>query len=429
MYRRDEDQSPCFGEYFEQYLNSSGLELPLPNQTIFNQYISDFVQTRSFAGIDPRDFKGWFGTETNAKWNDSSSSIVWFKQVVYTQVNRNWGGSAMYEYYEKWEDFIGDFNSESPDEFQGIQTASAYIRMEVEVAFLDGFVKSVMYTIILCSAVMVFFTQNFYLVFLVILYIIIICVWIVGVFGAMGWPFSIIEIISVPTVVGLTIDYALHITHAYIHSPFPDRLRRAKSAVNDLGSSIFASAMTTVSSMVILYFAVIIIFSDLGWVVGVTTSFGVMLALFVCPPCLMYTGPQYDQCHITWFCPNSINGIKIGKHRFCSNQWHGVARAPPKQHVAAIELQLQEDVNSESQPAAAGSEGINATSGNQPASNASTGDQMDFAEDSHSMQKIKAEQERIMREIERQNNGGPPAPAQGIPEAETSVSMDYNPDQ
>merc|ERR1712233_80081 len=138
-----------------------------------------------------------------------------------------------------------------------------------------------------CSAVMVCFTQNFYLVFLVCIYILIICVWIVGLFGAMGWPFSIIEIISVPTVVGLTIDYALHITHAYVHSPFPDRLRRAKSAVNDLGSSVFASAMTTISSMFILYFATILIFSDLGWVVASTTTFGVILALCVCPNILM----------------------------------------------------------------------------------------------------------------------------------------------
>merc|ERR1719242_329377 len=364
MYRRDEDQSPCFGEYFEQYLNSSGLELPLPNQTIFNQYISDFVQTRSFAGIDPRDFKGWFGTETNAKWNDSSSSIVWFKQVVYTQVNKNWGGSTMYEYYEKWEDFMADFNADSPATFQGVQTSSFYIRMEVEVAFLDGFVQSVMYTIILCSAVMVFFTQNFYLVFLVCLYILIICVWIVGLFGAMGWPFSIIEIISVPTVVGLTIDYALHITHAYIHSPFPDRIRRAKSAVNDLGSSIFASAMTTVSAMLILYFAVIIIFSDLGWVVGTTTSFGVMLALFVCPPCLMYTGPKYDQCHFTWFCPDSINGIGCGKHRICSNQWPGQKRPEPVAPAMGIELQAQrQDVPAEG--ARASSNAVGASNGPQ----------------------------------------------------------------
>merc|ERR1719242_2512320 len=341
MYRRDEDQSPCFGEYFEQYLNSSGLELPLPNQTIFNQYISDFVQTRSFAGIDPRDFKGWFGTETNAKWNDSSSSIVWFKQVVYTQVNKNWGGSTMYEYYEKWEDFMADFNADSPATFQGAQTSSFYIRMEVEVAFLDGFVQSVMYTIILCAIVMIFFTQNLYLVLLVCFYILIICIWVVGLFGALGWPFGIIEIISVPTVVGLTIDYALHITHAYIHSPFPDRVRRAKSAVNDLGSSVFASAMTTISAMMILYFATIVIFSDLGWVVGATTAFGVALALFVLPPCLMYTGPQYDQCHFSWFCPQSMNGIKCGKHSCCSNEWRNQRGVAAKQdNSKEIELQI-----------------------------------------------------------------------------------------
>ena len=118
----------------------------------------------------------------------------------------------MFEYYQKWENFINDFNAGSPSSFKGVQTSQSYIRMEVEVAFLDGLVKSVLYTIILCAIVMVFFTQNIYLVVLVCLYILIICIWVVGLFGAVGWPFGIIEIISVPTVVGLTIDYALHIT-------------------------------------------------------------------------------------------------------------------------------------------------------------------------------------------------------------------------
>jgi len=154
--------------------------------------------------------------------------------------------------------------------------------------------------------------------------------WIVGSFGAFGWPFGIIEIISVPTVIGLTIDYALHITHAFIHSPFPDRARRSQSALNDLGSSIFISAMTTILSMVILYFATILIFSDLGWVVASTTMFGVALSLFVCPPCLMLIGPQYDQCHFTAFCilfggkcKKYRKGITIKGHTFCKNKWFG----------------------------------------------------------------------------------------------------------
>merc|ERR1712176_381677 len=98
--------------------------------------------------------------------------------------------------------------------------------------------------------------------------------------------------------------------------------------------------MTTVSSMCILYFAVIVIFSDLGWVVGSTTAFGVALALFVCPPCLMYTGPQYDQGHIMWFCPHSMNGIKCGHYRFCSNEWHG-KRGVALEQKKSIELQVQ----------------------------------------------------------------------------------------
>lgn len=381
MYRRDDDQEMCFGSMFNAYLNSSGRsqQIPLSNQTIFNQFISDFVETRSFNGIDPRRYNSWFGTKTNVAWQNENSSIVWFKHIVQTQINKNWGGSAMYEYYQKWEDFMTDFNANSPATFQGVQLSYDYIRMEVEVAFLDGFVQSVMYTIVLCAIVMIFFTQNLYLVLLVCLYILIICIWVVGLFGALGWPFGIIEIISVPTVVGLTIDYALHITHAYIHSPFPDRARRAKSAVNDLGSSVLASAMTTISAMIILYFATIVIFSDLGWVVGSTTAFGVALALFVCPPCLMYTGPQYDQCHFSWFCPHSMNGIKCGHHRFCSNEWHG-KNGIAKEQKKSIELQVhKEDKQEEEGTNGGGIDGdANAT---QPGSGPDNDDDNEFDDD------------------------------------------------
>jgi len=433
MYRRDDDQDLCFGRVFAEYIgNATNSSFPVPGQRALNRHLSNFVElssANSFSSADysPSDFQKWFGTAEYKQWTESSE-IAWIKQRVQTQINKNWGGAAIYEYYQKWEEFIADFNAESSAEFKGIQTASAYIRMEVEVAFLEGFVKSVMYTIILCSAVMVCFTQNFYLVFLVCIYILIICVWIVGLFGAMGWPFSIIEIISVPTVVGLTIDYALHITHAYVHSPFPDRLRRAKSAVNDLGSSIFASAMTTVSSMFILYFAVIVIFSDLGWVVGVTTTFGVMLALFVCPPCLMYTGPQYDQCHFTWFCPHSMNGIKIGKHRFCSNQWHGEKREVAE--LAAVELQVRNQKDLRIEAMHGGNEGVDvrvASNGQQIASSP-----MDAEEDSKSLQRIRAEQERIMQQIAQSRQGysttGPTAGnGTKMADIETSVSIDYDP--
>ena len=53
--------------------------------------------------------------------------------------------------------------------------------------------------------------------------------------------------------------------------------------------------------MVIMYFAQVRIFSDLGWIVAATTSFGIFIALFVFPPLLMWIGPQKNQCHVRWW--------------------------------------------------------------------------------------------------------------------------------
>ena len=304
MYRVT-DQYPCLWREFYNYAylgkNSSNGVLvsswPVTDASEMSAALESWILDGPGSS-----YTGMFGIDTD------TYEITWMKQYAYTQINTNWGAWELHEYYSKWEEFIDAFNANNTpfynsseiDKFEGFEFSTWWVYMDVELAFLNGFYKSVGYTLLLCTATIFIFTLNFAIVLLVCVYIVMIVICVVGMYGALGWDFGVIEVIAVPTVVGLSIDYALHVTHSYVHSIYSDRVTRAKASVENIGGSVFASAMTTISSMMTMYFAVVCIFSELGWIVATTASCGIFIAIFICPPLLTYVGPENDQCSLKW---------------------------------------------------------------------------------------------------------------------------------
>ena len=108
------------------------------------------------------DYSSYFGVDSD------DSSVSWMKQPCYTQMDTSWGASQLYDYYEKWEQFMDDYNNNATfaqEQFYGFQFAEEYVFMEVELEFLNGFYQSVAYTLLLCTATILIFTWNFAFVF------------------------------------------------------------------------------------------------------------------------------------------------------------------------------------------------------------------------------------------------------------------------
>ena len=54
---------------------------------------------------------------------------------------------------------------------------------------------------------------------------------------------------------------------------------------------VYLHPMTTISSMIVSYYAVVI-FDDLGWIVATTTSCGIIIAILICQPLMGCIGPE-----------------------------------------------------------------------------------------------------------------------------------------
>ena len=72
----------------------------------------------------------------------------------------------------------------------------------------------------------------------------------VGVKAVMGWSLGIGESIAAVILIGLSVDYCVHLANAYIEAPahMTTREARAQHALMIMGVSITASAVTTIIS-------------------------------------------------------------------------------------------------------------------------------------------------------------------------------------
>jgi hypothetical protein len=103
-----------------------------------------------------------------------------------------------------------------------------------------------------------------------------------------------VEAVALSIIVGLSVDYTLHLGHAYNRCPHPDRSRRTRAAVMDMAGSLLASCVTSVGSMLVLTLCVIRIFVVMGTIVAVTVTAAVAITLGPLAATLLLVGPQGD---------------------------------------------------------------------------------------------------------------------------------------
>merc|ERR1712150_455250 len=99
----------------------------------------------------------------------------------------------------------------------------------------------------------------------------------IGFMALQGWSIGAIEAISLNIIVGLSVDYSLHMGHSYQHSRSKKRSFRVQTALSEIGFSTLASALTTTGSMLILLFCTIVVFVVIGTIVSVTVLVSIVL--------------------------------------------------------------------------------------------------------------------------------------------------------
>ena len=72
--------------------------------------------------------------------------------------------------------------------------------------------------------------------------------------------FQVFECINLSLVVGLAVDYVVHLAEGYHASSAEDRLTRTRDMLEQVGVSILSGALTTLGAAMFMFGAVIVFF-------------------------------------------------------------------------------------------------------------------------------------------------------------------------
>lgn len=104
--------------------------------------------------------------------------------------------------------------------------------------------------------------------------------------------FQVLESINLCMVVGLSVDYVVHLAEAYRSSPASRRADRARDMLESIGLSVISGAVTTMGAAVFMLFAKIQFFFQFGIFIISTVGISLLFSLLGFTTLLSLCGPQ-----------------------------------------------------------------------------------------------------------------------------------------
>jgi len=170
---------------------------------------------------------------------------------------------------------------------------------EQYVVFTEETVVSCGLSIIAVLFVIIVITGSLFVTILVTFAVLLVDLFLVALIHYWGLTFNSVVVVNVVIAIGLAVDYSAHIAHTYLTIKAPKRyktneqkrLYKAKTAISQMGSSVFHGGFSTFIAISVLGFSKSYVFEVFFklWV-GIII-FGMSNGFFLLPVIFSYIGP------------------------------------------------------------------------------------------------------------------------------------------
>lgn len=213
------------------------------------------------------------------------------------------------EWYDRWEAF---HNKHAPD-IGGIQTTELYLFMVTQREMVQAAIMGVLLSLVIAFLVMMIATGNWWVALLGWVNISGITSVFLGLIPLIGWSLGENECIFLIAVVGLSVDYTVHLLHVYNHSEEGDRENRTQHALAEMGISVTNSAITTLLAALILFGCGFYFFLQFGAFIFLVIGFSILMSMTFLIPLMLLFGPQDEQGNIGCLTRNLCKRVGPGK--------------------------------------------------------------------------------------------------------------------
>merc|ERR1712224_200975 len=125
---------------------------------------------------------------------------------------------------------------------------------------------------ILAFVVVLLATQQILVAFASVLTILGVLASVLGSMVALGWELGTIESICLTILAGFSVDYVVHLAHAYVHAEKSERSDKVRSALDEIGVSVLGGMLTSASAAVALMLCQLQFFYKFGVFLMLTVS-------------------------------------------------------------------------------------------------------------------------------------------------------------
>ena len=199
--------------------------------------------------------------------------------------------------YDEWETFVNQKMNELPSScnkgFQAtVKPFNVWQWLKVQKLLVNNAITGIIISLVCSLFLLTIATTNVIIGLMATLTIAMVTCGVLGMISIVGWSLGILESLNLTLIVGLAIDYVVHLAEGYMILDDQDRVTRAKYTLGHVGISVFSGACTTLGSAVFMLAAKILFFSQFGIFIFCTIALSVIYALFFFTTVLAMIGPE-----------------------------------------------------------------------------------------------------------------------------------------
>ncbi|EDO46800.1 predicted protein [Nematostella vectensis] len=182
--------------------------------------------------------------------------------------NKDLAYATGYPVYRAWEDFV------------------------TKEVLVENATRGILISLCLTFPILLLMLGNWAVALLCILTISCITVGVIGFITMFGWKLGVLESLNLTLVVGLAVDYVVHLADCYVNCPSACRLDRVKFTLGHVGISVISGACTTLGAAMFMFAAKILFFFQFGAFIFCTIGLSLLFSLFLFTILLGLVGPQ-----------------------------------------------------------------------------------------------------------------------------------------
>jgi len=323
----------CIMELVKEYADRENIPFPLGDfwgvignesfrGAVFNKSFVEFAKQKGELHVAKGSHweKENFEKNTGIRWNGKQAGFIFATfNATYPLVPAM---SQALEVHEKWEDLMKKYALGTG----AVQACDMYQFMRLQQELFSSAMLGVISSTLVALVVLIFVTFNWAIALIGGFTISCILVTFIGAVPLFGWEVGVYESIFLIMTVGLSVDYTVHLLHAYNDSSGLTREDRVRDCLQSTGITVLSGSATTLLAAIPLFSCLLRFFQQYGVFIFFVILFSILCAILLLPPILLCVGPVGKQGDIACL---------FALHKKCQRS-QDTTRAPPQDALHAV---------------------------------------------------------------------------------------------